>query len=96
MTADQPDIPRDPHSDKELLDHLDELDTPSQGMSSGGRLQRDVGTRDEEKNALDPSDPLPTSVHKSERPDGGDKGSYSGQDSGNDAGSPNRAPPRRT
>ena len=94
--TDQPDIPRDPHSDKELLDRLDELATPSHGTTSGGRIQRDVGARDEEKNAFHPSDPLPTSVHKSERPDGGDKSSYSGEDSGNDAGSPDRAPPRRS
>lgn len=86
MTDDQPDIPRDPHADNELINRLDEFDTPSQSRTSGGRIAREVGKRDEEKNAFNGRDPLPTSVHKGDHPDGGDESSYGEDGSGSDAG----------
>ena len=82
---------RDPHSDAELLH--DDLATPSQGGSSGGGLQREIGSLDEEKTATG-ADPQPTSVHKSQKPREGDapnlpnrQQSREGQD---------KAPPKRT
>jgi hypothetical protein len=46
--------------------------TPSQGGSSGGDLQREIGAIDEEKSAFG-ADPQPTSVHKGQKPDDGDE-----------------------
>lgn len=45
---------RDPHSDNELIDRLqEEGGAPSQGGSAGGQLARDVGTRAELHRAAD-------------------------------------------
>ena len=60
---------RDPHAGNDLID--DDLPTPSQGGTSGGRIEREIGAADEEKVATG-ADPQPTSVHKSQKPDGGD------------------------
>ena len=40
---------RDPHADNDLID--DDLPGPSQGGSSGGDLQRETSSIDEEKTA---------------------------------------------
>lgn len=61
---------RDPHSDTELLE--DDLPTPSQGGSSGGDMQREIGALDEEATATG-ADPQPTSVHKAMKPRSGDE-----------------------
>lgn len=61
---------RDPHADNELID--DDLPTPSQGGSSGGRIEREIGALDEEKTATG-AGPHPTSVKKGQKPDGGDE-----------------------
>ncbi len=62
---------RDPHADNDLIE-IGELETPSQGGSSGGNLQREVGALDDEKVATG-ADPQPTSVHKGQHPKGGDE-----------------------
>jgi hypothetical protein len=42
---------RDPHSDNQLIDRLqEEGGAPSQGGSAGGQVARDVGTRSELQN----------------------------------------------
>ena len=38
---------RDPHADNDLLE--DDLPTPGQGGSSGGGMQREIGSLDEEQ-----------------------------------------------
>ena len=83
---------RDPHSDEDLLE-IGELETPSQGGSSGGDLQREIGSLDEESTATG-ADPQPTSVQKGQKPRDGDEPnlpnraqSREGQD---------KAPPKRT
>ena len=82
---------RDPHQDNELIE--DTLPTPSQGGSSGGDMQREIGSLDEEKTAAG-GDPQPTSVHKSQKPNDGDQPNPPNrQQTGEDAG---RVPPRRT
>ena len=50
----------------------DEASVPSQGGTSGGRLQREIGVADEEQTGMG-ADPQPSSVHKSQKPDGGDE-----------------------
>src|SRR3546814_5254688 len=62
MMADKPDGARG-RDDKDLHDGPD---TPSQGGSSGGTIARQVGSRDEEKNARG-GDPEPTNVTKSDK-----------------------------
>ena len=62
---------RDPHSDDELID-VGDLETPSQGGSSGGDLQREIGSLDEEQTATG-ADPQPTSVQKGQKPRDGDE-----------------------
>lgn len=59
-----------PHSDTDLIE--DEPKAPSQGGSAGGDLQREIGSADEERTATG-ADPQPTSVHKSQKPKGGDE-----------------------
>ena len=83
---------RDHHSDDDLLE-IGELETPSQGGSSGGDLQREIGSLDEESTATG-ADPQPTSVQKGQKPRDGDEPnlpnraqSREGQD---------KAPPKRT
>ena len=61
---------RDPHSDNELIDEMQEEGAPSQGNASGGNLQRAIGARDEEKTAGGAS-PEPTQVNKSDKPGDG-------------------------
>ena len=72
------------------LDRDDER-TPSQGGSSGGDLQREIGSLDEEKAATG-GDPQPASVHKSQKPRGGDEPNLPNRDGG---GTGDKAPPRR-
>ena len=85
--------PRQPHADNDVIDEADELPTPSQSGSSGGRIEREIGALDEEKSATG-ADPQPTSVHKGMRPDQGDEPTLpnrTGSGEGRD-----KAPPRRT
>jgi hypothetical protein len=88
-----PDTPRDPHSDNDIIDRTADLPTPSQGGSSGGDIQREIGAFDEEKAATG-ADPQPTSVHKAQKPrDGADPKLPNRQQT---RGEQERAPPRRT
>jgi hypothetical protein len=61
---------RDPHSDNELIDEMNDEGVPSQGGRSGGNLQRNIASRDELKIA-DGSSPEPTSVHKGDKANDG-------------------------
>ena len=47
------------HPDNELIDELTEYDTPSQQSSSGGEVNRQVGTRGELNRATDPDNREP-------------------------------------
>ena len=82
---------RDPHSDNELID--DDLPVPSQGGSSGGDMQREIGSLDDEKTATG-ADPQPTSVHKGQKPRGGDEPNLPNR--GQSREGQDKAPPRRT
>lgn len=80
----------DPHSDTGLIEI--DLVTPSQGGSSGGDLQREIGSLDEEATATG-ADPQPTSVQKGQKPGDGDEPSLPNRDGGEDR---DKVPPRRT
>lgn len=82
---------RDPHSDAELIENT--LPTPSQGGSSGGDLQREIGAMDEEQTGTG-ADPQPTSVHKGQKPRSGDEPNLPNRQQTRD--DRDRAPPRRT
>lgn len=82
---------RDPHADNDLIE--DDLPTPSQGGTSGGGMQREIGSADDEKTATG-ADPQPTSVHKSQKPHGGDEPNLPNRQQTRD--SQDKAPPRRT
>jgi len=84
------DKPR-PDNDDELIE-IGDLETPSQGGSSGGDLQREIGSLDEEKSSTG-ADPMLTSVHKGQKPRGGDEPNLPNRDGG---GQDDKAPPRRT
>lgn len=47
------------HSDNDLIDRMKEFDTPSQQSSSGGEVNRQVGSRGELNRALDPENREP-------------------------------------
>ena len=47
------------HPDNELIDEMTEYPTPSQQNSSGGEVNRQVGTRGELNRALDPDNREP-------------------------------------
>jgi hypothetical protein len=83
---------RDRHADNDLIDKADDLPVPSQGGSSGGDLQREIGSLDEEATATG-ADPQPTSVQKGQKPRDGDEPSFPNRDGGGHA---DRAEPRRT
>jgi hypothetical protein len=87
------DTPRQPHADNDIIDEADELPTPSQGGSSGGRIEREIGAIDEEKTATG-ADPQPTSVKKGEHADGGDEPTLPNRTQTRDT--QDKAPPRRT
>ena len=55
---------------------------PSQGGSSGGDLQREIGSIDEEKRAI--GEGGPTSVHKGEKPNDGDEPTLPNRDGDRD------------
>ena len=61
---------RDPHSDNELIDQVEEPATPAQSGTSGGNMARSVSSRDEEKTATG-GDPEPTGVHKGDKANDG-------------------------
>lgn len=82
---------REPHADNDLLE--DDLPTPSQGGSSGGRIEREIGAADDEKVATG-ADPQPTSVHKSQKPDEGADTHLPNRNQ--TRGGQDKAPPRRT
>ena len=82
---------RDPHSDAELLN--DEPPAPSQSGTSGGGMQREIGSADDERTGTG-ADPQPTSVHKGQKPDGGDQPTLPNRSGGE--GSGDKAPPRRS
>jgi hypothetical protein len=84
---------RDPHADNDIIDEAVELPTPSQGGSSGGGMQREIGAADDEKVATG-ADPQPTSVHKSQKPHGGDEPNLPNRTQTREGQS--KAPPRRT
>lgn len=86
------DTPRDPHSDNDLIDQAEDLPTPSQGGSSRGDLQREIGARDEGKGALG-GEPQPTSVHKGDKANDGDSPTLPNRDGGRGA---DRAEPSRS
>jgi hypothetical protein len=85
------DTKRDPHADNDLLE--DDLPVPSQAGSSGGDLQREIGSIDEEKSATG-ADPQPTSVHKGQKPNDGDEPTLPNRQK--TSGQPDRAGPKRT
>lgn len=82
---------RHPHADNDLLE--DDLPTPSQGGTSGGRIEREIGAIDEEATATG-ADPQPTSVHKGMKPDGGDEPNLPNREQTREG--QDKAPPRRT
>ena len=82
---------RDPHSDNDLME--DDLAVPSQGGSSGGDMQREVGALDEEATATG-ADPQPTSVQKGMKPRSGDEPNLPNREQTREGQDP--APPRRT
>jgi len=82
---------RHPHADNDLLE--DDLPTPSQGGTSGGRIEREIGALDEEATATG-ADPQPTSVHKGMKPDGGDEPNLPNREQTREG--QDKAPPRRT
>ncbi|HET9337261.1 MAG TPA: hypothetical protein VFO12_12735 [Sphingomicrobium sp.] len=82
---------RDPHSDTDLIE--DDLPTPSQGGPSGGRIQGEIGAADDEKIATG-ADPQPTSVHKGQKPDGGDEPNLPNRTQTREG--RDKAPPKRT
>ncbi|NNC51432.1 MAG: hypothetical protein HKO08_00140 [Erythrobacter sp.] len=47
------------HPDNELIDEMTEYDTPSQQSSSGGEVNRQVGSRGELNRAFDPDNREP-------------------------------------
>jgi hypothetical protein len=81
----------DPHDDAALIE--EEPSTPSQSGSSGGGMQREIGSLDEEKTATG-ADPQPTSVHKGQKPRGGDEPNLPNRQQTRDR--QDKAPPRRT
>lgn len=81
---------RNPHSDADLVE--DDLPVPSQSGSSGGVLQREIGSTDEEQTATG-TDPQPTSVHKSQKPHGGDEPTLPNRTGGGDK---DKVSPKRT
>jgi len=82
---------RHPHADNDLLE--DDLPTPSQGGTSGGRIEREIGAIDEEATATG-ADPQPTSVHKGMKPDDGDEPNLPNREQTREG--QDKAPPRRT
>ncbi|HET9355227.1 MAG TPA: hypothetical protein VFO42_03570 [Sphingomicrobium sp.] len=86
---------RRPHADNDLIDELTEVSTPSQSGASGGAIQRDIAGRDDFATATG-ADPQPTSVHKSDKPDGGDAPNLPNRDGGGEESSRSGPSPRRT
>jgi hypothetical protein len=84
-------LDRDPRSDTDLIEN--EPPTPSQSGSSGGDMQREIGSIDEEKTATG-ADAQPTSVHKGMKPEGGDEPNL--PDRGPPRESSEKVPPRRS
>ena len=82
-----------PHPDNDIIDLPDDERTPSQGGSSGGGMQREVGALDEERTATG-ADPQPTSVHKGMKPRSGDEPNLPNRQQTRE--SQDKAPPRRT
>ena len=66
---------RKPHPENELIDELTESATPSQSSSSGGDVNRDVGSRADMERATDPEarEPVTGSYNPEENADKGEK-----------------------
>jgi len=88
-----PDRKPDPHADNDLIDIPDDERTPSQGGTSGGRIEREIAALDEEKTATG-ADPQPTSVKKGSHVDKGDQPNLPNREQ--TRGRQDKAPPRRT
>ena len=73
--------PRDPHADNDLIAELTEEVTPSQSGGGGGILAREIGGREEEQVALG-GDPVHASIHKGDKPNGGDAPNLPNRDAG--------------
>ena len=86
---------RDPHADNELIDELTEESTPSHSGAIGGSMQRDLAARDDFATATG-ADPLPTSVHKGDKPNNGNEPNLPNRDGGGDESGRSGPPPRRT
>ena len=84
---------RDPHADNAIIDETDELPTPSHSGSSGGGVQREIGALDDEKLATG-ADPQPTSIHKGQKPHGGDEPNLPNRTQTREP--QGKAPPKRT
>ena len=84
---------RDPHADNDVIDAATDLPTPSQGGSSGGDMQREIGALDEEATATG-ADPQPTQVRKSHKPRAGDQTNLPNRTQTRDG--QDKPPPRRT
>lgn len=84
---------RHPHPDNDVIDQADDLPTPSQGGTSGGRIEREIGAIDEEATATG-ADPQPTSVRKGMKPDSGDEPNLPNREQTREG--QDKAPPRRT
>jgi hypothetical protein len=63
---DQKPIPRDPHSDTEVIEDIISDATPGQSDSSGGRVAHEVATRDEGDTPIG-ADPEPTRAGKGDK-----------------------------
>ena len=76
--------------DNTLVD--EPVEPKAQSGTSGGAIQREIGARDDEAE-LTGNRCGPTSVHKGDRPDGGDMPNLPNRDEGE---KDTRVPPRRT
>jgi hypothetical protein len=81
------------HADNDIVDLADDERTPSQGGSSGGDMQREIGALDEEKAATG-AEPQPTSVHKGMKPRSGDEPNLPGREQPSEG--QEEVPPKRT
>ena len=92
------DSKRHPHADNDVIELSDDERTPSQGGSSGGDMQREIGAIDEErtapKGAEGGADPQPTSVHKGMKPRQGDEPNLPNRQQTGEG--QDKAPPKRT
>lgn len=77
-------------NDNSLID--EPVEPKAQSGTSGGSIQREIGARDDDAQQTG-NRSGPTSVHKSDRPDGGDMPNLPNRDGD---GGESHVPPRRT